>query len=164
LAQHQKSVFAASEKNIAWYKKCLSMQTIGHDKINQLRHLLFFKDIQGLKMHMQKHAGILKPKFDKVLSILSKELGGLGIAAWSKPKGGYFINLDVAEGCATKVIALAAEAGVKMTAAGATFPYGKDPIDTNIRIAPSLPSIAEIEKAMQVLAVCVKLVTIEKYG
>jgi len=158
------AVVTASEQNIAWYKQNLSIQTIGHDKINQLRHLHFFKDLAGLKKHMHQHAAILKPKFDKVQSILSKKLNDLDIASWSKPKGGYFISLDVSEGCAKRVVELAAEAGVKMTSAGATFPYKNDPRDCNIRIAPSLPSLDEIEKAMEVLCVCIKLAAIEKYA
>lgn len=156
------AVVAASEQNIAWYKNNLSIQTIGHDKINQLRHLHFFKDVASLKKHMQQHAAILKPKFDKVRSILSEELQDLDIATWSEPKGGYFISLNVTEGCAKRVVELAKEAGVKMTAAGATFPYKKDPKDSNIRIAPSLPSLEDIEKAMKVLCVCIKLAAIEK--
>ncbi len=158
------AVLASSEANIAWYKKYLSMQTIGHDKINQLRHLRFFKNVAGLEAHMKKHAGVLQSKFDKVDEVLGKDLGNVDSATWTKPKGGYFVSLNVAEGCATRVVALCAENGVKMTAAGATFPYGKDPKDSNIRIAPSLPSVAEIEKAMQVLCTCIKMATLEKYA
>ena len=157
------AVIAASENNIQWFKKQMSFQTIGHDKINQLRHIRFFKNIEGLKVHMQKHAEVLKPKFDKVLEIFNTELGDLDIATWSKPKGGYFISLDTPAGCASRVVALAAEAGVKMTAAGATFPYGKDPDDKNIRIAPSLPSLSEIETAMKIFCICIKLAVIEKF-
>ncbi|UZR93344.1 aminotransferase class I/II-fold pyridoxal phosphate-dependent enzyme [Chondrinema litorale] len=158
------AVIAASEANIAWFKKQISFQTIGPDKINQLRHLRFFTDVDGLKSHMEKHADILKPKFDKVLEISDAELGGAGIATWSKPDGGYFISLDTPEGCASRVVALAAEAGVKMTAAGATFPYGKDPEDKNIRIAPSLPSLGDIDTAMKIFCICIKLAVLEKFA
>jgi DNA-binding transcriptional MocR family regulator len=139
----------------------LSMQTIGHDKLNQLRHVRFFKDAAGIAAHMRKHAAILKPKFDAVDEVLSRELGGAGIATWSRPEGGYFISLDVLDGCATRVVAMAAESGVTLTKAGATFPYGKDPRDRNIRLAPSLPSLDEIRQAMELVAVCVQLVSID---
>jgi DNA-binding transcriptional MocR family regulator len=139
----------------------LSMQTIGHDKLNQLRHVRFFKNAAGIAAHMRKHAAILKPKFDAVDEILSRELGGTGIASWSRPEGGYFISLDLLDGCATRVVAMAAESGVTLTKAGATFPYGKDPRDRNIRLAPSLPSLDEIRQAMELVAVCIQLVSID---
>ncbi|MEM1137242.1 MAG: aminotransferase class I/II-fold pyridoxal phosphate-dependent enzyme [Bacteroidota bacterium] len=157
------AVLAASERNAQWFKLHLSKQTIGHDKINQLRHLRFFENMQGLESHMQKHGKILKTKFGKVLEIFEKELSEVEGVSWSKPNGGYFISLDTPNGCAAKVVALAADAGVKMTAAGATFPYGKDPEDKNIRIAPSLPTLSEIETAMRILCICVKIAVTEVY-
>ncbi|WP_044205186.1 aminotransferase class I/II-fold pyridoxal phosphate-dependent enzyme [Flammeovirga sp. OC4] len=152
----------ASVENINWMKGHLSMATIGPDKINQLRHTRFFKDFKGVQKHMKKHAKIIAPKFDAVIEILEKELGGKGIATWTVPKGGYFISLDVPKGCAKEVVKLAAEAGVKLTAAGATFPYKNDPKDENIRIAPTLPSMGEIKLAMRVLTVCVQLAAASK--
>ncbi len=155
------AMIGASIENIKWLEKHASVQTIGSDKINQLRHVRFFKDFAGIEAHMEKHRQILAPKFAAVDRILNQHLAPLGIANWSTPKGGYFINLDVRDHCATKVIAMAAKAGVVMTGAGATFPYKNDPRDCNIRIAPSLPNLAEIELATQILAVCIQLVTIE---
>jgi DNA-binding transcriptional MocR family regulator len=155
-------VVAASETNIDWLRKLLTLQTIGPDKLNQLRHVRFFKDMAGIRAQMQRHAAIIKPKFDKVQEILGRELGGLGIASWTKPKGGYFISLDTLEGCAKNVVAMAADAGVVLTKAGATFPYGKDPKDRNIRIAPTLPSLVELETAMEILAVCIQLASVAK--
>jgi DNA-binding transcriptional MocR family regulator len=152
-------VVAASETNIDWLRKLLTLQTIGPDKLNQLRHVRFFKDMAGIRAQMQRHAAIIKPKFDKVQEILGRELGGLGIASWTKPKGGYFISLDTLEGCAKNVVAMAADAGVVLTKAGATFPYGKD---RNIRIAPTLPSLVELETAMEILAVCIQLASVAK--
>ncbi len=156
------AAFAASKANVADAKKHLSMQTIGPDKINQLRHLRFLKDMAGINAHMKKHAQIIKPKFDAVLEILEKELGEAQIATWTKPNGGYFISLDTPAGCAAQVVKLAAEAGVKLTGAGATFPYKKDPNDSNIRIAPTLPPPADIATASEVVAVCVQLAAIQK--
>ncbi len=153
---------AASEANIADAKQHLAIQTIGPDKVNQLRHIRFFGDMNGLRAHMDKHALILKPKFDTVLNIFETQLSGADIAEWTRPEGGYFISLDTMPGCASEVVRLAGEAGVKLTKAGATFPYGKDPEDRNIRIAPSLPSVEEITAAMEVVAVCVKLVSAQK--
>jgi len=148
-------VFAADAANIAWFKSHLFFQTIGYDKLNQLRHVQFFGKVENLQKHMERHAEILRPKFEKVLEVLERELSGM--ATWSRPKGGYFISLDVPEGCAKRTVDLAAELGVKLTAAGATFPYKTDPEDRNIRIAPSLPSLPEIEKATEVLCLCVKM-------
>ena len=153
---------AASKANLDDFRKYMTVQTIGHDKLNQLRHVRFFKDINGLHEHMRKHADILRPKFELVLATLDKELNGLGIGEWTKPHGGYFISFDSMEGCAKAIVAKAKEAGVVMTGAGATYPYGKDPKDSNIRIAPSYPSVEELGKAAEVFVLCVKLVSVEK--
>lgn len=155
------AAIGASVANIRWLESHCSIQTIGSDKINQLRHVRFFKDIDGIEQHMLKHAQILAPKFAAVDQVLTEHLAGQNIATWSSPKGGYFINLDVSDNCAKKVVALAKDAGVIMTSAGATFPYNNDPRDRNIRIAPSLPALAEITQAMQILCICIKLATIE---
>jgi DNA-binding transcriptional MocR family regulator len=138
------------------------LQTIGPDKMNQLHHVRFLKQVGGIDSLMKQHAAILKPKFDMVQSVLEKELGGKYIAEWSQPKGGYFVSINTLEGCAKVVVAMAAKAGVKLTPAGATFPYGKDPQDRNIRIAPSFPSVDEIRQAMELLAICIQVVSIEK--
>jgi len=151
----------ASETNIGDIIKNMSVQAIGPDKVNQLRHVRFFKDMDGVRAHMVKHAAIIKPKFDAVLQVLDAELGDSGVAEWSRPNGGYFISLDAPPGCAAEIVAMAAAAGVKMTKAGATFPHGKDPEDRNIRIAPTLPSLDEIRQAMELLAVCVLRVSLE---
>lgn len=156
------AALAASPNNLEDIKKQLSMQTIGHDKVNQLRHVRFFKDIHGMMEHMRKHADILRPKFEAVDNILERELGGLGIAQWTKPKGGYFISFDSMEGCAKEIIARCKKAGVILTGAGATYPYGKDPHDSNIRIAPSYPPLADLELATELLCLCTKLVSVEK--
>jgi len=140
----------------------MTVQTIGHDKLNQLRHVRFFKDINGLHEHMRKHADILRPKFELVLATLDKELNGLGIGEWTKPHGGYFISFDAMEGCAKAIVAKAKEAGVVMTGAGATYPYGKDPKDSNIRIAPSFPTVEELAQAAEIFVLSVKLVSVEK--
>ena len=140
----------------------MQVQTIGHDKLNQLRHVRFFKDLDGLHAHMRKHADILRPKFELVLDTLDKELSGLGIGEWTKPHGGYFISFDSLDGCAKAIVARAKEAGVVLTGAGATYPYGKDPKDSNIRIAPSFPTLEDLGKAAQVFVLCVKLVSVEK--
>lgn len=156
------AAMGGSEANMNWVKGHLSISTIGPDKINQVRHMRFFKDFAGLTEHMKKHADLIKPKFEKVISILDGQLEGKKLASWTNPKGGYFISLDTNEGCAKRVVALAAEAGVKLTAAGATFPYGNDPRDTNIRLAPTLPSIEEIAQAMEIVCLCVELADAEK--
>lgn len=153
---------AASEENINFIKKQMSFQTIGPDKINQLRHVRFFKNVEGIEQHMKKHAEILRPKFETVLEILDNELAGKGIAWWNKPRGGYFISLNTMEGCAKAVVSMAADAGVKFTNAGATFPYGKDPLDRNIRIAPSYPPLSELKQAVELLCICVQLVSIRE--
>ena len=154
---------AASLNNLEEIKRCLSVQTIGHDKVNQLRHVRFFKDIHGVVEHMRKHADILRPKFEIVEDILEKELGGLGVGTWTKPCGGYFISFDSIPGCAKAIVAYAKKAGVKMTPAGASFPYGIDPEDKNIRIAPSFPGEDEIRSAMNLFTLCVRLVSVEKF-
>lgn len=152
-----------SPTNLAEVKKTVTLQTIGFDKINQMRHVLYFKNAAGVHAHMEKHAALLKPKFEAVLDCLEKELGGLGIASWIKPLGGYFIAFDTLEGCAKRVVALCKEAGVVMTPAGSTFPYMNDPKDTSIRIAPTLPTPEELKQACAVFVHCVKLASIEKY-
>lgn len=156
------AAFASSKANVEETKKFMSIMTIGYDKINQLRHVRYFKNVEGLKAHMQKHAAILRPKFEAVLGILDKELGGLGIGEWTKPLGGYFISFEAMEGCAKAIVAKCREAGVVMTGAGATFPYGKDPKDSNIRIAPTFPNAQELEAAAELFVLCVKLVSVEK--
>ncbi|MDD5937260.1 MAG: aminotransferase [Clostridiales bacterium] len=153
---------AASENNLKDIKKSLTLQTIGHDKLNQLRHVRFFKNLDGIHAHMMKHADILRPKFEAVLDTLDRELGGLGIASWNRPLGGYFISFDSMDNCAKAIVQKAKEAGVVMTGAGATFPYGKDPHDSNIRIAPSFPTLEELKVAAELFVLCVKLVSIEK--
>lgn len=156
------AALATSANNIADIKKQLTIQTIGHDKLNQLRHVRFFKDINGLKEHMRKHAEFIRPKFEAVESVFEEELGGLGIGSWTEPKGGYFISFDAMDGCAKAIVAKCKEAGVKLTGAGATFPYGKDPKDSNIRIAPSFPTPEEMKQAADLFVLCVKLVSVEK--
>ena len=156
------AALATSANNIADIKKQLTIQTIGHDKLNQLRHVRFFKDINGLKEHMRKHADFIRPKFEAVESVLEEELSGLGIGSWTEPKGGYFISFDAMDGCAKAIVAKCKEAGVKLTGAGATFPYGKDPKDSNIRIAPSFPTPEEMKQAADLFVLCVKLVSVEK--
>ncbi len=156
------AVMAGSVDNMNYIKKSLTIQTIGHDKVNQLRHVKYFKNMDGIKAHMKKHAEILKPKFDTVLDILEKELAGKNIASWNKPNGGYFISLNTMDNCAKEVASMALEAGVVLTKAGATYPYGKDPQDRNIRIAPTLPPIEELKKAIEILAICVQLVSAKK--
>lgn len=154
--------FACSEDNMAYMKKLWGIQTIGYDKINQLRHVLFLKDKQGVIDHMKRHAAIMKPKFDIVIEYLAREIAPLGFAKWNTPKGGYFISLDTMPGCAKRTHTLCKEAGVVLTGAGATYPYGKDPQDANLRIAPSFPPLDELRSAMEVLCICLKLAAIEK--
>lgn len=156
------AALAASKANVDDMLSQLRWQTIGPDKINQLRHVRFFKDSNGIWEHMKKHAELLRPKFALVHEIFERELGGLGIGSWSDPKGGYFISFYAMDGCAKDIVQTAKEAGVVLTGAGATFPYGKDPDDSNIRIAPSYPSLDELEKAAELFTVCVKLVTLRK--
>ena len=156
------AAIAASEKNLADIRKTMTIQTIGYDKINQLRHVRYFKDIDGLRAQMKKEADILRPKFEAVISTLEEELSGLGIGEWIKPKGGYFISFNTMEGCAKEVVAKCKEAGVVLTGAGATYPYGKDPKDSNIRIAPSFPTPEEMQQATELFVLCVKLVSVNK--
>ncbi|MBO5144983.1 MAG: aminotransferase class I/II-fold pyridoxal phosphate-dependent enzyme [Lachnospiraceae bacterium] len=152
-----------SPANIAEIKKTVTIQTIGHDKLNQMRHVMFFKNAAGIHAHMEKHAAILKPKFEAVLDCLEQELGSLEIGSWIKPLGGYFIAFDTLEGCAKRVVGLCKEAGVVMTPAGSTYPYKNDPADTSIRIAPTLPTPEELKQACEVFVLCVKLASVEKY-
>jgi aspartate/methionine/tyrosine aminotransferase len=156
------AAMACSIKNVEYIKNILSIQTIGSDKLNQLRHTKFLKNINGIKSHMQKHAKILKPKFAIVTDTLDAELNNLEIASWSRPNGGYFISLDTLEGCAKAVISMAKEAGVIITPAGSTYPYKNDPSDRNIRIAPTFPAIEELQKAIDILCICIKIVSIDK--
>lgn len=153
---------AASPKNLEEFKNHLTVQTIGHDKLNQLRHVRFFGNMANMHAHMSRHAEILRPKFETVENTLEREIGGLGIGSWTSPRGGYFISFDSMEGCAGAIVAKALEAGVKMTEAGATFPYGKDPRDCNIRIAPSFPTLGELKLATEIFVLSVKLVSIDK--
>lgn len=156
------AALAASKANLDDIKKQLTIQTIGYDKINQLRHVTYFKNLEGLKQHMKKHANEMRPKFEAVLDVLEEELADTGIASWEKPYGGYFISFEAMEGCAKKIVAKCKEAGVTLTGAGATYPYGKDPKDSNIRIAPSFPNLDELAQATDLFVLCVKLVSIEK--
>ena len=156
------SAIISSKANLEDIKRHMNYQTIGHDKLNQLRHVKFFKDADGVNAHMMKHASILRPKFEAVLKVLEESLGGLEIASWTCPKGGYFISFDAMEGCAKAIVAKAKDAGLVMTGAGATYPYGKDPKDSNIRIAPSLPTPEELELAGKLFVLSVKLVSIDK--
>jgi len=154
--------FAASKENVAFTEKQLSMQAIGWDKLNMLRHVRFLKDVPGIYAQMEKHAKILRPKFDAVINKLETELSGLGAGEWVKPDGGYFITFIAETGCAKRIVALCKEAGVLMTSAGATHPYGNDSEDRYIRIAPSFPSLAELESAMEVFCTAAKLATVER--
>lgn len=156
------AAMATSAANIADLKKVMTIQTIGYDKINQMRHVKFFKNRAGLDAHMMKHAALMRPKFEAVLEVLEDELEGLEIGTWTKPNGGYFISFDAMEGCAKQIVAKCKEAGVVLTGAGATYPYGKDPKDSNIRIAPSFPTPEEMREAARLFALCVKLVSVDK--
>ena len=156
------SAMASSEKNINSTISMMNAQIISHDKMNQLRHVLFFPTMKDLEEHMAKHAEIMRPKFETVVEMLENELGGLGIAEWTNPKGGYFIGFNSMEGCAKKIVSMCADAGVIMTDAGATYPYGKDPKDRNIRIAPSFPMIDELIEACKIFIICVKIASIDK--
>jgi len=156
------ATIAASQNNLVDIMKQLKIQTIGHDKVNQLRHVRFFGDIHGMVEHMRKHADIMSPKFEAVNQILERELGGLGIGEWTSPKGGYFISFDSLDGCAKAIVARCKKSGLVMTGAGATYPYGKDPRDNNIRIAPSYPPLSDLILAMELFALCVKIVSSDK--
>ncbi|GHU63862.1 aminotransferase [Clostridia bacterium] len=157
------AALAASTANLNDIKKQLVIQTIGPDKVNQLRHARFFANVDDVKRHMMKHAEIIRPKFEAVLSILDEHLSGLDAGTWIKPRGGYFISFDALPGCAKAIVKKAKEAGVVLTPAGATYPYGKDPEDKNIRIAPTFPSLDEMVNAAELFSLCVKLVSVEKY-
>jgi len=153
---------AASRETVAWYLNHQQFASIGPDKVNQLRHAQFFGSADGVREHMRRHRAILAPKFAAVDAALTAELEGLGIARWTRPAGGYFVSLDVVDGCATRVVSLAKEAGISLTPAGASFPHGHDPRDRNIRLAPSFPELAEVETAMAGVATCVALAAAER--
>ena len=156
------AAMATSKKNMAIFKRRYRVQTIGYDKLNMLRHVLFFNDADGVKEHMKKHKEVLAPRFEVVVSSLENQLGGLGIARWMNPNGGYFVSVDVMDGCAKRVVELCAEAGVVLTGAGATYPYGNDPHDSNIRIAPTFPPVSELKTAMDLFCLSAKLAAVEK--
>ncbi len=156
------AAIATSKGNLECIKKTLAIQTIGHDKINQLRHVRYFKNFDGIKAHMRKHAALMRPKFEAVLEVLDRELSGTGIGEWTRPNGGYFISFDAMDGCAKAIVAKCKEAGVTLTGAGATYPYGKDPRDSNIRIAPTYPAPDELALATDIFVLCVKLISVEK--
>ena len=156
------SAMAASEGNLADVRKIMTIQTIGYDKLNQLRHVKFLKDRAGVDAHMMKHAAIMRPKFEKVEQMLAEEITPLGIGSWISPRGGYFICFRALPGCAKRIVALAKQAGVVLTGAGAPFPYGKDPEDSVIRLAPSYPNMEELVMAAKVFICCVKLASVEK--
>ena len=153
---------AASTENLKYIRKQMTIQTIGHDKINQLRHIKYFKNIDGMIAHMKKHADIIRPRFEAVMDALENELVPLGIISYVRPNGGYFISVDTMEGCAKKVVSMCKDAGVVMTGAGATYPYGNDKKDTNIRIAPTFPSIDELKLAAEIFVLCVKIASVDK--
>ena len=156
------AAIASSKANLDCIRKAMTIQTIGYDKINQLRHVRYFKDFNGIKEYMKKHAALMRPKFEAVLAVLDRELSGTGIGTWTKPNGGYFISFEAMEGCAKSIVAKCKEAGVVLTNAGATYPYGIDPRDSNIRIAPSFPTPEEMAAATDLFVLCVKLVSVEK--
>ena len=155
------AVFAASKNNVDFLLKQMGVQTIGYDKINQLRHVKYFKSVEGLKKHMRKHANYLRPKFDCALAALESGLGGLELGTWTNPNGGYFISFDGLPGTAKRCVQLCADLGVKFTGAGAAFPYGIDPEDKNIRIAPSYPTTEQLYKSMNVFCICQKIAALE---
>ncbi len=156
------AAMAASKANLDLLKKRYKYQTIGYDKLNMLRHVRYFKDLDGVRTHMQQHKAVLEPRFNSVIKCLKTELGDKNIAVWTQPNGGYFISVDVLDGCAKRVVTLCKEAGVVLTGAGATYPYGKDPKDSNIRIAPTYPPVDELELAMEIFCVCTRLAAAEK--
>ena len=154
---------ASSKANLDEIRKTMTVQTIGYDKINQLRHVRYFKNVEGVAQHMKKHAVLMREKFEGVLSVLDRELSGLGIGEWTRPNGGYFISFEAVEGCARAIVEKCREAGVTLTGAGAAFPYKKDPKDSNIRIAPTFPAKEELDMATDIFVLCVKLVSVEKF-
>lgn len=156
------SAFASSVSNIEYLKSLINYQTIGSDKLNQLRHVNFLKNYDGIITHMKKHADLIRPKFNICLETMARELGGLEILQWTKPTGGYFISIDTLEGCASRVCSLAKACGVALTPAGSSYPYKEDPKDTNIRLAPTFPPVAQLKEAMEVLCVCIKIASLEK--
>lgn len=156
------AAIVTSPANVEQIKAAMTIQTIGYDKLNQLRHTKYFKNIDGMKAHMKRHAAIMRPKFEAVLKVLESELAGLGIGSWTNPNGGYFISFDAMEGCAKAIVEKCKEAGVILTGAGATYPYKKDPKDSNIRLAPTFPSPEELSVATDLFVLCVKLVSVEK--
>lgn len=155
------AALATSKANVESISKLMGIQTIGHDKINQLRHVVYFKNLDGLNAHMRKHAQNLRPKFELIVDTFKREFEGTDIAKWTNPNGGYFISFEAIPGCAKDIVERCKEAGVTLTGAGATFPYGNDPMDSNIRIAPSYPSLEELTSALEIFVLCVKLVSIE---
>lgn len=156
------AAMAASPANLKDVKVRMTIQTIGHDKLNMLRHVRYFKDIDGVRAHMSRHAAVLRPKFEAVLEVLNERLAGKGVAKWHSPRGGYFVSVDLMEGCAKETHRLLKEAGVTMTGAGATYPYGNDPKDSNLRIAPSYPSPAELRTAMELFCICAEMAALKK--
>lgn len=156
------SAVASSKANLEGIRKTMTIQTIGHDKVNQLRHVKYFGDINGMKAHMKKHAKMIRPKFEAVLKVLDQQLTGLEIGSWIKPNGGYFISFDAMEGCAKEIVNKCKEAGVVLTGAGATYPYKKDPKDSNIRLAPTFPTPEELAMATDLFVLCVKMVSVNK--
>jgi DNA-binding transcriptional MocR family regulator len=155
------AMMAGSTRNMAWVRDHLFFQTIGPDKLNQLRHVRFFSDLASIHAHMEKHAAIVRPRFQAVQEILTHELADKGIASWTRPEGGYFVSFDAPEGCARAIVRMAAEAGVKLTPAGSTYPLKKDPRDNNIRIAPTFASVEDLRTAVEVLAICTQIVAID---
>lgn len=156
------AALGTSEKNLEYIKSIITIQTIGHDKLNQLRHVRYFKNIDGMKEHMRKHAAIIRPKFEYLIGALDKELGGLEIGEWTRPIGGYFVSFDSLDGCAKEIVAKCKEAGVVLTGAGSAYPYKKDLDDRNIRLAPTFPPLEDLKKAAEVFILCVKLVSVNK--
>ncbi|MBR4168593.1 MAG: aminotransferase [Lachnospiraceae bacterium] len=156
------AAMASSERNLEFIKEQIKIQTIGHDKLNQLRHFRYFKDVNGMKAHMRKHAALIRPKFQVIISALETDLKDLGIGTWTNPNGGYFISFNAMNGCAKEIVKRCKEAGVVLTGAGATYPYKNDPDDSNIRLAPTYPSLEELTQATEIFVLCVKLVSVEK--
>ncbi len=156
------SFLAASSGNISKLTKHLGLSTIGPDKVNQLRHVRLLKNKAGITRHMQQHAEIIQPRFQAVLSALEQDLAGTGMGEWTTPGGGYFISFESRQGLAREIVRLAADIGVKLTPAGATYPYGKDPLDSNIRLAPTYPSLSEVEETAQAFVVCVKVASLRQ--